>query len=552
MCSEGPRATRYDALPMKLPELSAGADPGFVDPATCKEWLQNVPLANVAAAQQELWAQLEVFNRFSTGNANRIAVMEALREAVNFVQIEQAKRFTNRALPMAEAESAAFDATIMLWEHMRLGYQRGIEAALDGESAMRSLGALLCQRALAYTGLKMFHHYRAYREVPGADWHDLNETFARALKLDVAEDQVKDFLNRDIHDTSPRIAYARAALMGMCNPNELPQRQLTFVAYLLERWATKLETSRKPVVEADDVAPLVVDLDSARCPERSDDASGLGKPLYLDARKLSKSLRNRVALLRKGESPAKLALGEDCVQPSCEQVLVFLYRQWCQAKPDRAERRASALKVQACNSIAAIHYYVGGEAFRQPTPKQQTELTQKQREEIATFGRVSTREQEDYSDAQGFLLEQWQILDENAQGLRIARAAGTPGARFAHGQLIGVRPQDAKHFMLAQMRWLMAADDGALHAGLRLLPGVPAAVAVRGTGLNAEREEYLPGLFLSAAQALSSPPTLVLPSGWFKPKRVIEIAGETSIRVQLNEVIERGADFERVTYEAAA
>ena len=38
-----------------------------------------------------------------------------------------------------------------------------------------------------------------------------------------------------------------------------------------------------------------------------------------------------VALLRKGESPARLGLGEDCAQPSCEQLLVFLYRQWCQA-----------------------------------------------------------------------------------------------------------------------------------------------------------------------------------------------------------------------------
>jgi len=536
---------------MKLPELSADADPGFVDPATCKEWLQNVPLANVAVAQQELWAQLGVFNSFPTGAANRIAVMEALREAVHFVQSEQAKRFTNRALPMAEAELAAFDATIALWEQMRLGYLRGLEAALEGESGLRPQGALLCQRALAYTGLKMFHYYRAYREVPGADWGDLNQAFAHALELDVAEDAVKDFLNREIHDTSPRIAYARAALMGMCNPNELPQRQLTFVAYLLERWGSKLETSSKPVGEADDVAALVADLDSQHCPERTDDASGMGKPLYLDARKLAKSLRNRVALLRKGESPAKLALGEDCVQPSCEQVLVFLYRQWCQAKPDRAARRASALKVQVCNSIAAIHHYVGGEAFRQPTPKKQTELTQKQREEIATFGRISTREQEDYSDAQGFLLEQWQILDENAQGLRIARPAETSGARFVHGQLIGVRPQNAKHFMLAQVRWLMAADNGDLHAGLRLLPGVPAAVAVRGTGLNAEREEYVQGLFLSAVQALSAPPSLVLPSGWFKPKRVIEIAGETSTKVQLNEVIERGTDFERVTYEAA-
>ncbi len=69
---------------------------------------------------------------------------------------------------------------------------------------------------------------------------------ARAEQLGVAEEPVKDFLNRDVHDTSPRIAYARAALMGTCNPNELTQRQLTFVAYLLERWSAKLEVARAP------------------------------------------------------------------------------------------------------------------------------------------------------------------------------------------------------------------------------------------------------------------------------------------------------------------
>jgi hypothetical protein len=536
---------------MKLPQIAADANPDFVDAVTCKEWLQNVPLANVGAAQQYLHYQLDVFNTFGIDAGGRLAVMETLREAVHFVQIEQAKRFTNRALPMTEAEASAFDATIGLWEQMRVGYLHCLQAALEG-GGVRSKAGLICQRALAYAGLKMFHHYRAYREVPASQWGELNQVFGHALELDVAEDAVKDFLNRDIHDTSPRVAFTRAALMGMCNPNELPQRQLTFVAYLLERWGSKIETSEKPVAEEEGVAMLAVDLGGESPPERVDDAGAMKKPLYLDTRKLAKSLRNRVALLRKGESPAKLALGEDCVQPSCEQVLVFLYRQWCQDKPTRAERRAAKLKAQVCNGMPAIHYYVGGEAFKQPTPKAPTELTQKQREEIATFGRISTRDQEEYSDAQGYLLEQWQIVDENAQGLRVLRAGDVAGARYAHGQLVAVRPQDAKQFMLAQARWLMAGDGGELHAGLKVLPGVPSPVSVRGTGLNTERDEYVQAIFLSAVQALSAPPTLVLPSGWFKPKRVIEVvSGDTSAKVQLNEVVERGTDFERVAYETA-
>ena len=97
---------------MKLPELNPKATPQFVDAQACKTWLQGVPLANVTVAQQDLLGELEAFNSFPTSGANRLAVLEALREPVSFVQVEQAKRFTNRALPMAQAESAAFQDTI--------------------------------------------------------------------------------------------------------------------------------------------------------------------------------------------------------------------------------------------------------------------------------------------------------------------------------------------------------------------------------------------------------------------------------------------------------
>src|SRR5581483_11832256 len=535
-----------------LPELSPAAAPEFVDVEECKAWLERVPLANVAAAQRQMLEQLREFNRLPTAAANRCAVMEAIREPVNFVQIEQAKRFTNRALPMAAAEASAFTDTDALWEEMRGGYLRCLEAALNGDIGTRAQAALVCQRALAYTGLKMFHHYRAYRQVPARDWRRLHQVYAASEQLDVAEEAVKDFLNRDVHDTSARIAYARAVLMGMCNPNELAQRQLTFVAFLLERWAAKLEVSREPIAEEEGVSPLVVDLGSERVPQRADAAlpKPSGEVRYLDARKLAKSLRNRVGLLRKGESPAKLALGEDCVQPSCEQLLVFLFRQWCQGKPARAvERRSGAGAAQAANELAAIHYFISGRVFRQPSMAQ-AELTKKQREEIATFGRISTREEED--SAQAFVAESWRVEDESALGVRIVRRADAPGKRYAHGQLVAVRPADARGFFIGLVRWLMCAENGDLHAGVRLLPGLPSACAVRATGLNVQDEKFVPALALGAVPALKSPASLVLPLGWYKPKRVIELFTDAPVRMRLTEMLERGMDFERVGYEPLA
>lgn len=526
----------------KLPGIDAAAVPEFVDGPSCKAWLENVPLANVATAQHQLLVQVEEFNRYACGAKQRFEALEALREAVNFVQIEQAKRFTNRALPMLAPEAGVFEDTIELWEQMRLGYLRCLEA---DESALRPRRALLCQRALSYSGLRMFHHYRAYRQVPGRDWRGLHRVYARAEALGVTDDPVKDYLNRDVHDSSPRIAYMRAVLTGMCNPNELGPRQLTFVAYLLERWADKVEVSKTPVAEGE-LPGLVADLAGDRCAERSVAAGA--QPRYLDARRLAKSLRNRVALLRKGELPSRLALGEDCVQPSCEQLLVFLYRQWCQPlAPRNAERARVSDAAQACTDISAIHYYISGRVFRGATSFK--ELTAKQRDEIATFGRVSTRDDEDYSVAQGFLLEHWRLEDESAQGLRMLRRAGDPGRRMAHGQLLAVRLADAKHFRVGQVRWLMAADQGDLVCGVKLLPGVPIAAAVRATGVNAAQERYTQAIALAAVPALNAPPTLVVPVGWYRPKRVIEAALGKAMRVRLLEVIERGTDFERLAFE---
>jgi len=535
---------------MKLPDFSDDASPEFADAVGCKEWLQTVPLANVPTAQRELLGEIEEFNRFAAKPAERLAVLEALREAVHFVQVEQVKKFSNRALPMTEAEATAFDDSNELWEQMQVGYSHCLESALAGEGGVKSQAALICQRVLAYIGLKMFYHYRAYRQVPAHDWRALHEAYAHAETLRVAEDGVKDLMNSDVHDSSPRIAYARAVLMGMCSPNELGQRALTFVAFLLERWASKLEVETRPVAEGEGIAPLVADLESDACPERADHPPSGANLRYLDTRSLAKSLRNRVGLLRKGESPAKLALGEDCVQPSCEQQLVHLFRQWCQAKPARAaDRKRASDTAQVCNEFAAIHYYIGGTGFRQPV--EQKELTQKEREQIATFGRLSTREDDDYSNVHGFLVETWQIEDESAQGLRIVRKAETAGKRYAHGQLVAVRPADAKSFMLGQVRWLMAGENGDLHAGVKLLAGVPSAVSVRPIGVNVQSEKFVQAMALGAVAAINQPTTLVIPTGWFKPKRVIELFTETEHNVRLLEVVERGSDFERVTYEKA-
>jgi len=536
-----------DPQALQLPTVDPAAQPEFADAASCKAWLEAVPLANVAEAQRQLLLAIWGLNRAAAPATARLAALEAVREAVHFVQLEQAKRFTHRPAPLTRPEADAFTNTVELWEEMRLGYLRCLEPE---DPALRAQRALLCQRALACAGLRMFHHYRAYRQVPPGDWRQLHLVYWRAERLGAADALVKDYLNRDVHASSPRIAYLRAILMGMCSPHELTPRQLTFVAFLLERWAEKVEVSAGPVPEGG-APPLSVDLAGERCAVRG---PAVGTELrYLDARRLAKSIRNRVALLRKGESPARLALGEDCVQPSCEQLLAFLDRQWCQARQMRgAERERVAAQARVCAGLPVIHYFLTGRPFAQGRTPQ--ELSARERDELAMFGRVARREAAEEAQAatQGYATEPWRLEDESVQGARMVRAPDVPGGRLAHGQLLAVRHADAKIFQLAQVRWLMTLETGELACGVRYLPGVPEGIAVRGTGVHAADERFAQAVRLGAVPALKSEATLVLPLGWFKPRRVIEVAGNPAARLRLLDVSERGIDFERVRFEAMA
>ena len=83
------------------------------------------------------------------------------------------------------------------------------------------------------------------------------------------------------------------------------------------------------------------------------------------------------------------------------------------------------------------------------------------------------------------------------------------------------------------------------------MPGVPQGIAVRIGGINAPTDKFVPGLLLAAAPGVRAPSTLILPAGWFRPRRLIEIQGGGVEKALLTGALERGNDFDRCTYENA-
>ena len=530
-----------------LPVISSDANPDFTDAASCAQWLRSVPLVNVAPSHGRILGQIEELNCFDVEPSERLRMMELLLEPAIFVQSEHAKKFTGKPIPLGKPENDIFYNVLALWDALCHGYRHCLASILENNPALEKEKALVCQRALWCIGQRIIEHYKSFQEISGGNWKLLHHIFAAAEGLGILDTEVPDASQKTRGTTCLR-TYVHSLLLQLANdPSEPTPKQLFTVGRWLEYLAQKVRIDRERGPGAPGLAPLAVDLSAGRGAVHE---SITGESVrYLRIDDLAKSIRSRVALLRAGDTPEKLGLGDDVSASGAEQLLLIVHRQWCEEPRARASaRRAVAAQAKVCMGLSAIHYSISGKHFRQPVASR--ELTKAQRDEIATFGHVSTRQDEERALQPSYTLETWTIIEESLGGLRIERGKDGGKFRLTQRQLIGILPADAKSFMIGAIRWLSVSDEVDLRAGVRILPGLPQCVAVRSAGLNATNENYVPTLLLPAVPALQSPAALILPAGWYRPKRLIEVLSDKTEQILLTGILDRGADFERVSIGA--
>ena len=545
------------SLDLDLPN-AAGAEPGsashppaFANAAACKEWIEQLPLSNASQAQTRLLAEVEALGRADWNIAELFAALEALRTPVGFVQGEAWKKFAHRPLPLAE-ELTGFNTTVQLWRSLGQAYQRCLASILEEDRSLKTQAATVAQRALDALARELIDYDLANMVSPRSRLRLLHTLIGVAEKLGVAAEPVKDPWLTETGDTHAVAAYARALLGQLGSPNELPLKQVLLIQRWLERWAKKV-TLRKLAPTDLSKPPLWVDLKSDHGAFRPEAGKSVGTDVrYLDVGELADSLKKRVLLLKRGETPEKLGLGSDCVQPACGQLVINLYHRWIaphnEATVARNQARRSATgRAQVATGLEQAHYYASGGPFRPPVELK--ELSAKQREEIATFGRLSTKDSDDYSQMHGYVLEQWHLEDESLTGMRVQRAKDSAGKRIGQNQFVAIRPGDSKHYLLASVRWMRMNEEGAVIAGLKSVVGVPEPVAARPMGVNAVGEKWSQAFLLPMSDALKAPQSLVIPAGWGRFGNVIEINnGARTWHLKTGDVLERFTDVERVAY----
>ncbi len=526
-------------MPVTVPDLQTGMD-----------YLGQLSLANPLVAERQLMRFLDGLLIAPPDPGILLTLLEQARTPLCFVEEEMARRYHNKSLPLAGEEESYFQQVVMAWRKMEKAYAlcARMEEPDAGNTQYVTLVATILHRCLYYTGMVILEHYRARREVPAGIWLELHGFYESAETWGVAYTPVEDVLESNLQATHCAAAYTSLLLIDIASPYSNSVRNLNLIRRWANMWAPLVSIHR---LDDDlELPPYIVELmkDAPLHPTPEVIDSPEAEVRRFDTTRLGLQISHMLSQLRQRITPSQLGLGEE-TSGHVIALLEQLSRPWTQsASPRRFRRFATEGIARVAAGFEAMHFCVTGQGFEQPDSA--AAYSRGEFDELFTF-----RDRADPGAALAirpqvsFPVDEWAVINHSASGFRLGRS--NAGQKLAHGQLILVCPHDGEHFLLAYVSWLMEERDGGLVAGVATLPGLPvgvgARVAIEG-GVSNER--YVRAFLLPAVPAIQAEASLVLPPGMYQASRVLEIVvGEdTPGRLRMNHVLQRGADFDRISY----
>lgn len=513
------------------------------------EIIARIPLTNPQQAELDLHRFLDSLQAAPPDGETYFRLLEHCRLPISMVAEDLAKRYLNKPLPLADIEEQFFQQSVGLWLKTARAYAHCAERdSPDEEDFAQALRvATILHRCIHHTGMAIVEYQRARREYPWGLWLDLHGYYGSAEEWGIATLAVPDPLEPLGRSTHCTAAYICFLLCDMAGCYSLSVRDQT----LLRRWATYWSplVSLHPTEPGEHLPQFVIDLMQDVALRPVSECLQTDHLRRLDTSRLALQISQIRQQLKQRIPPAQLALGTDCTAGQCSRLLENLSRPWSQGRaPRKFQRRATSGITRLCTGFEEMHFFISGKEFEQP----ENVRTYSRREFESLF---AFRHQEDpqqllqvRQEQLNYSVDTWEVVNQSANGFRLVRSVS--GKKMAHGQLLALCPHDSDRFFLAQTTWLMQEKGGGLIAGIRALPGLPIAIGARPLDQNAEQSsKYQRAFLLPAAPAVHAEQSLVLPQGWFRSGRSIEIYTDGPWQVRLTHVLDDGADFDRVSFD---
>lgn len=518
------------------------------DSRSCQDWLTSAPLLNVPLAQRQLRDLLHGLNGTILPAADRLKILEKLYEAITMVQDSQSRKYAGKPIPLLPEQQVIWQEVQALWRELLTGYWLVLDEAASGSPEALEFGVFAGQRALIFLAAWHREHYVIDRVVPNDGWVLMYELYRVLESAGWTRKQVKALGRREGDMGTPEAACCHALLLNLANPNQLNPRQLLYVDQLLGEWAGKAHLMAQLPPESR-LAVVALDLGKQDAPYFVGQSTpGSVAPRYLMRDKLVAWLGKQIKSLRAGATAESIGMA-DATGVGGVGFLTLLYRAWSEKSERSFPRQTISAEVGLGNDWSHIYSYLTGTLF-QPVG-QKKELSASNMSDFALFGRRSDETFHSGADHTIQLppLEDWQVLDESANGLRLSCSESF--YRWQQQQVVLLR-RGLIGERIAVVRRLHHVAGRHLELGVQIIPGDPMGVIAYPTGVQALVGQPQPAVLLPEVSAIRQVASLITPTGTFVVDKIIDIKTNDAVRrYKLSSLIERGANFERFTVEIA-
>jgi hypothetical protein len=515
----------------------------FADADGCTAWLRSLPLTNISRYYEEILDQLRRVSEADFAPRERGRIAELMREPVNFLHTELARRYAGKPQPCAAREQEAADQALALWQALWVQYSACLKPLLEGDAELQGVKAKVLQRGL-WVGKQIILVHGLARRTPGpAVWQELHAYFRLAEILECAVSAVSDDLMPGDIGISCYSTYAHALLLDLADPYSMTVRQIELTDRWLGMWARKIfpyaqqRETEGPVITVDLDGPGGATLHVA-APRHSSQSTRFCYPA-----KLAASVRGRLKRLASGANPAELQLGHDVAVDASTTLLTHLDSHWYALPLKRGTGGESQTGLELCaGGLGAAYFRVSGKSFN--SKDLVGHLSYQGTQHLATLGALTDYDRNKEEAERSWAWERWQGNYEWTAATLHRPAVGQ--YRWHLDQLVIIR--DEERLRCGSVVRVALDSRGELTLGIRLWAGAPTAMAVRALTTMLVEEAPVPMIVLGATPDEKA--SMLVPPRTFNAGRIFRtLASGPERRFRLTRLMQRGADFERVAFD---
>lgn len=520
------------AVRLKIPAVvDKPLIPAETRPQKIAQFIHTLPAANPMDAASSLLEELENMNRQAVPSDTRLKALEIYRPAIINLAEHLASQYCSAPLPLPAAAKNAAKVAESLWQELGYGYKL---ALIDQQSKLFNLAskksvAFIVYRAIGAVSQLAMVYYQTYFPPPGSIWSDLHQLYLYAVQqsLHDVEIAVDEEPGKPV---TAELAYKRALLMPLADPQHLAPNDIKQVADYIARFAQHAELQGMGILE-NPVGIFVVRLDTDKPPVpyvKNQDQTDAETDILLITVDLARLIHKHLQLLQSGNPPPSSGLPVNANDPRYLGMLTYLIQHWGVSPKRVFNRSRKSDSIELGIGIGAAHYFMNGHKHYVP-PGDGNDISMD-----GDFTKITS--------ARNYRASRWQVLNISAGGMALRKLPAVEET-VRVGELLSVRNEKEARWSVGVLRW--ANNGEQLEVGAQLI----APEAKAGGAKAVDKQKFEPVLILPAIAALKQTPSIVAGNGLYAPARVLELEEDGKVsRIMVTKLIERTNSFERFQF----